>query len=95
VPGNFTSYLHEGIFGYLLTKAHPSLPTTKLEDCVSTWPEHPDHLRTAGWVFKSSQPATVPLYRCYNQAQHHFASNAASCDGLGPMEWLLGYALAN
>jgi hypothetical protein len=111
VPGNYASYQHEGIFGYLLTKAHPSLPTNKLEDCVGTWPGHPDHLltndgtcvsagytrlRTAGWVFTTSQPGTVPLYRCYSQAQqHHFASNAASCDGLGTMEWLLGYALAN
>ncbi len=110
VPGNFDSYLFEGTFGYLMTKPHPTLPTTKLEDCVSSWPGHPDHLltrdgdcvtegytrlRTAGWVFADEQPETVPLYRCYSKAsKHHFASNAVDCEGLGTMEWLLGHALA-
>jgi hypothetical protein len=111
VPGNFNSYAFEGTFGYLMTKPHPTQPVVKLEDCVSFWPEHPDHLltndgtctqdrytrlRTAGWVYQNSQPNTVPLYRCYNPTEkHHFASNQSDCESLGNMEWLLGYALAN
>lgn len=78
---------------------------------MSTWPGHPDHLltndgtcasagytrlRTAGWVYLAQQPGTVPLYRCYNPTeQHHLASTDAGCDGLGTMEWRLGWALAS
>lgn len=111
VPGNYVPYAFEGTFGYLMTKPHSTKPTTKLEDCVSNWPGHPDHLltndgmcapsgytrlRTAGWVFQNSEPNTVPVYRCYSPTLHsHFASNQSNCEGLGNMEWLLGYALAN
>jgi hypothetical protein len=111
VPGNFTAYAFEGTFGYLMTRAHATLPTVKLEDCVSNWPGHPDHLltndgqcasagytrlRTAGWLYRDSQPNTVPVYRCYNPAeQHHFASNQSNCDQHGTVEWLLGWALAS
>jgi hypothetical protein len=53
-------------------------------------------LRTLGWIYSSSQPNTVPLYRCYSSTeQSHFASNQSNCEGLGTMEWLMGYALAN
>lgn len=93
-----------------MTNPHATLPTLKLEDCVSHWPGHPDHLltndatcesagyrrlRTAGWVFAAEQPGTVPLFRCYNAAgQHHFAATNPECDGVGSMEWMLGYALS-
>jgi hypothetical protein len=111
VPGNFSTYAFEGTLGYLMTKPHPTLPTNKLEDCSSTWPGHLEHmltndgtcapagytrLRTAGWVFVNPQPNTVPIYRCWNPTQtHHFASTSATCEGLGTMEWRLGYALAS
>jgi hypothetical protein len=52
-------------------------------------------LRTAGWVYVYAQPDTVPLYRCWNGSElYHFASTQADCEGLGTMEWRLGYALA-
>jgi hypothetical protein len=111
VPGDFSTYVYEGTFGYLMTAPDPTQPTTKLEDCVSYWPGHPDHLftydgwcvsagytrlRTAGWVYQNSLPNTVPLYRCYSSTlNNHFASNRSDCEGLGTMEYLLGYALAN
>jgi hypothetical protein len=111
IPGTFSTYQYEGDTGYVMTRAHPTLATTKLEECVSNWPGHPDHmvtndgmcagagytrLRTVGWVFQSAQPNTVPLYRCYNPTEkHHFASNSPTCEGKGNMEWQLGYALAN
>lgn len=111
VPGNFSSYVFEGTFGYLMTKPHSTKPTVKLEDCVSYWPGHPDHLltndgmcagtgytrlRTAGWVYQNPESNTVPVYRCYSPLlRSHFASNQSNCEGLGNMEWLLGYALAS
>ena len=110
VPGNFDSYSFEDVQGYLMTQEHPTLASAKLEDCVSDWPGHPDHmlagdgtcetagytrLRTAGWVFTNQQPGTKALYRCFDDVQQtHFASDAADCEGLGNQEFLLGYVLA-
>jgi hypothetical protein len=84
--------------------------TVELDDCVSQWPGHPDHmletatvckaghyqrLRTAGWVYATAQEGTIPIYRCYNAQDHsHFASNQPDCEKLGEMERLLGYALS-
>ncbi|PTL75164.1 hypothetical protein [Vitiosangium sp. GDMCC 1.1324] len=107
VPNGDGAYVYEGLLGYLMTKPHPTLATVKLEDCVSDWPGHPDHLladcaadgyswlRTAGWVFEEPQPNTLPLYRCYDsKVQQHFVSNQSDCEGHGTQEWLMGYALA-
>lgn len=110
VPGNYTEYQLETVSGYLLTTADSAQPTVELEDCVTHLPGHPDHmlsqkgfcqsrayerLRTAGWAYTQAQPATIPLYRCYNAAEHsHFASNKPDCEKLGTNEQLLGYVLA-
>jgi hypothetical protein len=107
VPSNYTRYAYEANLGNLMTKAPSWPPTVKLEDCVSDWPGHPDHilstdgqcvgggytrLRTAGWAYRDPQQNTLPLYRCYNSLeQHHFASNQSDCEGLGYQEELLGY----
>jgi len=107
VPGR--EYKLEAKSGYLMTVADPKRPSVELEDCVSQWPGHPDHiliqkgvcgshgyqrLRTAGWVFSSPQPGTQRLYRCYSEAEKsHFAANSESCDHAGKMETLLGYDL--
>jgi hypothetical protein len=109
VPGNYSEYKLEGESGYLMTAADPRQPSVELEDCVSQWPGHPDHiliekgvcerhgyqrLRTAGWVFSGPQPGTQPLYRCYSDSEKsHFASNSRDCDHLGKRETLLGYDL--
>ena len=111
-PANGSSYKLEATSGYLMTIANAGgKATVELEDCVSQWPGHPDHmietraacesghyqrLRTAGWVYAQPQIDTLPLYRCYNaQDRSHFTSNQADCEKLGAMERLLGYALAN
>ena len=102
-------YTRERLLGYLLTEADERAATVKLEECVSTWAGHSDYLltghgkcagegytrlRTAGWVYTAQQPNTLPLYRCYAAAtQYHFASTNPQCDGIGTMEWLLGYLL--
>lgn len=110
VPGNFGAYAYDSLLGYLLTAPHPTLATVKLEDCALTSAMRSDHLltndgtcaagnfdrlRTAGWLFLAAQPGTVPVYRCYDATwQAHFAATTSNCDGLGTMEWRLGYALA-
>lgn len=55
-------------------------------------------LRTAGYLYSSSQSNTVPVYRCSPNGSGtatHFASTQSDCEGLGTAEWLMGYALAN
>ncbi len=110
VPGNYTTYKLETQSGYLMTVADPTKPSVELEDCVSNWPGHPDHmldhkgnceaghyqrLRTAGWVYSKPQEQTIPLYACVNEQEHsHFASNQSDCEKLGTGGRLLGYALS-
>jgi hypothetical protein len=112
LPENSRLYALDASLGYLMTKP-PAPPSAKLIECFSNWPGHPDHLltnettcpspytklRTAGWAYQGPQtdPATVPLYRCYNDTDRtHFTSNDPDCESLG--RWntpnaLLGYAL--
>jgi len=87
----------------------PAAPTVELEECVSNWPGHPDHillatgacesqhytrLRNAGYAYKSAQPGAQPLYRCYSEAEKsHFAANTEACNNQGKSEALLGYDL--
>jgi hypothetical protein len=53
-------------------------------------------LRTAGWVYSGAQTGTHAIYRCYSSAlKTHFVSDQSDCEGLGSMEWRLGYALDN
>jgi len=109
VPGNYSLYRLAAQSGYLLTAPDPARPTTELEDCVSQWPGHPDHiliqkgycethgyqrLRSSGFVYSSAQSNTQPLYRCYSEAEHsHFASNREDCENMGKREALLGHDL--
>lgn len=110
-PANDSNYQLERSAGYLMTlPSAGGKATVELDDCVSQWPGHPDHmletatvckaghyqrLRTAGWVYATAQGGTVPLYRCYSAQDHsHFASNQPDCEKLGEMERLLGYALS-
>jgi len=45
VPGNYAAYKLVGPLGYMMTAApDPKLPSVELEECVSQWPGHPDHL---------------------------------------------------
>lgn len=82
VPGNYEAYQLETKLGYLLTAPDETKATVELEDRVSQWPGHPDHLleeaprydpndhfqrlRIAGWAYSQPQEGTIPLYRCYD-----------------------------
>jgi hypothetical protein len=109
LPGNWSVYTLVEQSGYLMTAPDARRKTVALEECVSKWPGHPDHiliekgvcetqdyerLRAAGYVFSTEEPDTRPLYRCYSDAEKsHFASNKDDCGQMGRREALLGYVL--
>jgi hypothetical protein len=109
VPGNYSAYRLVAQLGYMMTVPDAKEKSVELEECVSKWPGHPDHiliqkgvcetqdyqrLRSAGFIFAASQPNTQPLYRCYSDAEKsHFAANSKDCNDMGKQEALLGYDL--
>jgi hypothetical protein len=110
VLGNDTTSSLQMQLGYVMTAPPSGITSIKIEECWGNWPGHDDfilspdgsctsagytRLRTVGWLYSSQQANSLPLYRCYNPAaQFHFASNSPSCEGLGTMEFILGYVLA-
>ena len=109
VPGNYSAYKLVAQLGYTMTAPDSKEKSIALEECVSQWPGHPDHiliqtgvcethgyqrLRSAGFIFSTSQPNTQPLYRCYSDTEKsHFAANRDDCNNMGKREALLGYDL--
>lgn len=110
LTGDRLAYRRDTIVAYMLTSAPDGIASTKFAECSSDWPGHLDQMlaedgscelggytreRTAGWLYAAEQPGAVPVYRCVNEElQTHFASSAPDCEGLGAMEFLLGYGLA-
>ncbi len=109
VPGNYSAYKLVAQLGYMMTAPDAKRVSTELEECVSQWPGHPDHiliqkgvcethgyrrLRSAGFIFSAIQANTQPLYRCYSDTEKsHFAANRDDCNGMGKREAILGYDL--
>jgi hypothetical protein len=109
VPGNYAAYKLVAELGYTMTASDSKEKSIELEECISQWPGHPDHiliqkgvcetqgykrLRSAGFIFSTAQPNTQPLYRCYSATEKsHYASNKDDCNGMGKREALLGYDL--
>lgn len=110
LTGDRLGYRPETTVTYLMTRAPDGAASVKLDECASDWPGHLDQVlaedgtceamgyareRTAGWLYADEQPGTVPVYRCAAQGgQAHFASRMADCEGLGTMEFRLGYGFA-
>lgn len=106
--GDGAAYRQDAVIAHLLTKAPDGFESRKIAECSSTWPGHLDQMlaedgacadykreRTAGWLFAEEQAGSLPVYRCYAETrQTHFASAAPECEGLGSMEFVLGYGLA-
>ena len=95
--------------GYLMTKPPTGVAVTELDDCyIAAWDDHmvgvngdcggAQNLRVLGWIYASSAPqpaGTTPIYRCYNASQtNHVVSDVATCEGLGALDWIIGYTLA-
>ncbi len=109
VPGNWAAYRMVAQLGYTMTATDSKEASVELEECVSQWPGHLDHiliqkgvcetqgykrLRSAGFIFSMAQADTQPLYRCYSDTEKsHFAANRDDCNGMGKREALLGYDL--
>lgn len=110
LTGDRLAYRRDTTVAHMLTRAPDGVASIKLAECSSDRPGHLDHLlaedgrcesegyareRTAGWLYAGEQPGAVPVYRCLGEAaQTHFASSAPDCEGLGTMQFLLGYGLA-
>jgi len=93
----------------VMTAPDPKQTSVELEECINKWPGHPDRiliqkgvcetqdyrrLRSAGFIYATSQPNSQPLYRCYSDSEKaHFAANDDACKGMGRREALLGYDL--
>lgn len=111
LTGDRLGYRVDKVVAYLLTRAPDGAPSSKIAECSSKQSGHLDQAlapsgtcesegyvtdRTAGWLYATQQPGTVPVYRCLDSsAGTHFASSAADCEGLGTNELLLGYGLAS
>lgn len=110
LTGDRRDFSRDVVVAHLLTAAPEGVASIKIAECSSDWPGHLDQLiadegscepagyvreRTAGWLFATEQPDSVPVYRCVaTEAATHFASSAMDCEGLGTREFLLGYGLA-
>jgi hypothetical protein len=92
--------------GYLMTRAPDGKASLKLEECVDGKRYRLEvdgtcartgakRLRTAGWIYETEQPDTVPLYICRRPDGGDLSSNNPQCDGLGSVVSRLGYALRN
>ena len=108
--GDRQAYRQDALVAYMLTRAPEGVASTKFEECSSVRSGQLDQVliddgicaaqgyvreRSAGWLYSAEQPGSVPIYRCVTAtAATHFASNAADCEGLGTMEFLLGYGIA-
>lgn len=110
LTGERSAYRSDTILAYMMTRAPDGAASVQLAECSSLRAGRLDQTldqasyctaggyafeRTAGWLYTEAQPDTVPVYRCLDEAtKTHFASNAPDCEGLGRMEFLLGYGLA-
>jgi hypothetical protein len=110
LTGDRLGYSRDAVVAYLLTRAPEGIASVKVAECSSDGDRQLDHVlaadgtceaegytreRTAGWLFAAEQPGAVPVYRCIDEETgSHFASRAPDCEGLGDVDFLLGYGLA-
>jgi hypothetical protein len=98
------SFNYDLPLGYVMT-APPPLPSVKLDECFSPrWggflaaaggcaAQGSERRRVAGYVFRSEQPGTMPIYSCLSQRYVRFTSGRSDCDGAGTRDRLLGFVL--
>lgn len=109
LTGDRLAYRRDTVVANMLTRAPDGVESTKIAECSAIRSGQADQVlavhgscaqdgyaqeRTAGWLFAAEQPGTIPVYRCVAaRTATHFASSAADCEGLGTMEFVLGYGL--
>jgi hypothetical protein len=96
------SFTYDLPLGYVMT-APPQLPSVKLDECFSPrWggflteaggcaAEGSARHRVAGYVFRSDQPGTMPIYSCLSKRYVRFTSARSDCDGAGTRDRVLGF----
>jgi hypothetical protein len=96
------SFTYDLPLGYVMT-APPQLPSIKLDECFSPrWggflteaggcaAEGSARHRVAGYVFRSDQPGTMPIYSCLSKRYVRFTSARSDCDGAGTRDRVLGF----
>ena len=110
LTGDRLAFQRDTTVAYMLTRPPVGVASVKIDECSSSWLGHLDQIvaeagsceagdyvreRTAGWLYADEQTGTVPVYRCNAEpAQSHFVSSTADCEGLGSMEFVLGYGMA-
>ncbi len=110
LTGDLQQYTDSTVVAYMLTRAPENGASIKFAECSQSRSGYLDYSiadegscgslgydrqRTAGWLFVSEQAGTVAVYQCRDPATGtRFASNAADCEGLGAMDFRLGYGLA-
>jgi hypothetical protein len=98
------SFTYDLSLGYVMT-APPPLPSVKLDECFSRrWggflaevggcaAQGSERRRVAGYVFRSEQQGTMPIYSCLSQRYVRFTSGRSDCDSAGTPDRLLGFVL--
>jgi hypothetical protein len=100
-----TAFTYDVPLGYVMTAPPQLVPSVKLDECFSSrWGgfltqagdcvgEGSERRRVAGYIFRSEQPDTTPLYSCLSARYVRFTSARSDCDGAGTRDRVLGYAL--
>jgi hypothetical protein len=98
-------FKYDAPLGYVMTAPPELAPSVKLDECFSRrWggflseaggcaAEGSERRRVAGYVFRSEQAGTIPLYSCLSARYVRFTSNRPDCDGAGARDRVLGFAL--
>ena len=99
------SFTYDRPLGYVMTAPPQLVPSVKLDECFSArWGgflteaggcagEGSERRRIAGYVFRSEQPGTTPIYSCLSARYVRFTSGRPDCGGAGTRDRVLGYAL--
>jgi hypothetical protein len=105
LTGDRRDFQQDRIVAYMLTAEPEDAGGIRFEECSrdgrqaladagSCEPAGLLRERTAGWLYASEQPGTLPVYQCLAASGARFVSAEDDCEGLGNREFRLGYGLA-
>ena len=99
-----TSFTYDLPLGYVMTAPPQLIPSVKLDECFSPRfggflteaggcsGEGSERHRVAGYVFRSEQADTTPIFSCLSPRYVRYTSGRPDCDSAGTRDRLLGYA---
>ena len=98
------SFKYDAPLGYVMTAPPQLIPSVKLDECFSPRfggflteaggcsGEGSERHRVAGYVFRSEQADTTPIFSCLSPRYVRYTSGRPDCDSAGTRDRLLGYA---